>query len=252
MLPVSFIINASFTANPTPRLSGLLMRNTDRQLNQAKLIKANRTLRGSVDLRNKFDLFKFRVSSQSQVNATLSGLKSNADLALFQGKTLLAQSTRAGRQTEAIGLTLQPGTYFLRVAARNSRTVYNLRLATAASGGALPIAPSQSFYSNEFGYERLPANPDELIFLDPQVSSFLGDEPTFYNALNVQYPSIATTLYINAIALTSTRESAEFTNGRPDRLFVNSRSETVFIRGFSGLFGYQPPSETIYFPRWFS
>jgi len=68
----------------------------------------------------------------------------------------------------------------------------------------------------------------------------------------VQYPSIATTLYINAIALTSTRESAEFTNGRPDRLFVNSRNGTVFIPGFSGLFGSQPPSETIYFPRWFS
>jgi Bacterial pre-peptidase C-terminal domain len=245
-------MNASSTANTTPHFSGLLMRNADRNLNQAKLIKANGALRGRVDLRNKFDLFKFRLSSQSQVNAVLSGLKSNADLALFQGKTLLAQSTRSGRQTEAIDLTLQPGTYFLRVAARSGRSVYSLQLATVASGGVLPITPSQSFYSDEFGYERLPTNPDELIFLDAQVSSFLGDEPTFYNALSVQYPSIATTLYINAIALTSTRESAEFTNGRPDRLFVNSRNETVFIPGFSGLFGSQPSSETIYFPRWFS
>ena len=82
--------------------------------------------------------------------------------------------------------------------------------------------------------------------------SFLGDETTFYNALSLQYPDIATTLYTNAIALTSTRESAEFANGRPDRYFVNSRNETVFIPGFSGLYSGQPAAETIYFPKWFS
>lgn len=231
-----------------------MVRNAGGTLNRAKLIKANGALEGSVDTKNRFDVFKFRVSSQSQFNAALGGLSRNADLALFQRKTLLAQSTRSGRQNESIGVTLQPDTYFLRVSARGGKTFYNLQLATSTLGGGLPVEPrpTQGFYSNEFGYERLPANPNELIFLNAQVTSFLGDEPTFYNALSLQYPSIATTLYTNAIALNSTRESAEFTNGRPDRFFVNSRNETVFIPGFSGLYSPQPPSETIYFPRWFS
>jgi Bacterial pre-peptidase C-terminal domain len=227
-----------------------MLKNSVKNFNQARLIQANGSLRGSVDVKNKFDFFKFKVSSQSQFNVTLTGLRRNADLALFQGRRLLTQSRQAGTQAESIGATLQPGTYFLRVAARGTKTRYQLQLATSTLGSS--PGPSQWFYSDEFGYERLPSNPNELIFLDAQVTSFLGDEPTFYNALSVQYPDFATTLYRNAIALTSTRESSEFANGRPDRLFVNSRSETVFIPGFSGLYSGQPPAETIYFPRWFS
>ncbi|MBD2464840.1 pre-peptidase C-terminal domain-containing protein [Oscillatoria sp. FACHB-1407] len=230
------------------------MRNHSKNFNRARPIQANGSLRGVVDPKNKFDFFRFRVSSQSQFSVSLTGLRQNADLALYQGRRLIAQSRQGGTAAESITGTLQPGTYFLRVAVRGARTRYQLQLASSPLGASFPIGqgPTPWFYSDEFGYERLPANPNELIFLDATVSSFLGDETAFYNALSFQYPDIATTLYTNAIALTSTRESAEFANGRPDRYFVNSRNETVFVPGFAGLYGGQPAAETIYFPRWFS
>ncbi|PSB13012.1 hypothetical protein C7B76_21300, partial [filamentous cyanobacterium CCP2] len=219
-----------------------MSKNPGNNRRQARLVNANSQFQGTLNQNNKIDFLKFRVSSQSRFNATLTGLRNNADLALFRGRKLLGQSKRPGKRNETIQALLAPGTYFVRVASRGGgRTRYRLQLATANPTPSLPIQPNltprpgvtptpalrptpiapptpvsrptQGFYSYEFGYERLPRNPFELTRLTgigTSVDSFLGDEPSFFVALLNQYgPEIANSVYNTALNNTTLRQAYE-------------------------------------------
>lgn len=72
--------------------------------------------KNSVGQKNKSDLFQFSLANRSSFSASLTNLKANADLKLLNGsKAELATSTERGKQPEQITLTLEPGTYYIKV-----------------------------------------------------------------------------------------------------------------------------------------
>lgn len=259
-----------------------MRRNTGNNHSEAQLIGANETASGLLGRANKSDFFQINITSQRNFRAALTGVRNNVDLALFQGGRRVARSNQGGRRDEAIDVALNPGTYFLQVVARSGATRYRLQVATSdiaplpnptATSLFNPISTflpnptptslfnpiatipgsGEQFFSYEFGYERLPTDISELSALIPSVASFLGDEPDYFRALNVQYPSVSVSLAASAMSLFSSRELGDFSVGRPNRLFINSRGETVSIPGTPGLDGSQPfGEEIIYFPLWFS
>jgi beta propeller repeat protein len=88
-----------------------------------------------------FDVFRFNVSNRSSFNATLKGLKANADLALFDGQgKLIQQSRRPGKRSEQIRVNeLRPGTFFLRVrGVRHAETRYQLSMSTGSVNRFVP------------------------------------------------------------------------------------------------------------------
>lgn len=102
------------------------------------------TLRNTIGLkRDRTDFLKFQITGKSQFRASLSGLRANADLALFNSQVqVVRQSRRRGRQPEQLNTTLEAGTYFLRVKPGRSQdqTGYNLQF----SATSLNIAPTVS------------------------------------------------------------------------------------------------------------
>ncbi len=91
------------------------------------------------------DFFQFTLSRRSSVNLRLSGLTADANLQLFtQFGQLLRRSINPGTTAEAIALSLNPGTYLVRVfgGVGNRSTPYSLRLsARPATIAALAVAP---------------------------------------------------------------------------------------------------------------
>jgi len=79
---------------------------------------------------DRSDLLRITLGRLSSLNVTMTGLKANADLRLFDnsGKKVLAQSRLTGKQSEAINTSLEAGTYYFKVSAgsRRSRTPYQL------------------------------------------------------------------------------------------------------------------------------
>ncbi len=72
--------------------------------------------KNSVGQKNKSDLFQFSLANRSSFSASLTNLKANADLKLLNGnRAELATSTQRGKKPEQIALTLEAGTYYIKV-----------------------------------------------------------------------------------------------------------------------------------------
>lgn len=227
-------------------------------LRRATLLKPNGVFRDAIGEGDRVDFFRLTLRRRSSFSAVLSNLTQNATFTLLQNRRIIARSAQLGRRRHPINATLNPGTYFLQVSAQRGRTAY--RLALASTAAVIPAAtpeglrPGEWFYSDEFGYERLPplAFGFNVLYAGfPPIASYFGDEPDYYRALRVQYPSLAENLVINAMAMGTSRQGSETLAGRPDRIFINSRGESRFVPGFAGFDGFQPPGpQIINYPIW--
>lgn len=88
-----------------------------------------KTVRNLVGGDDPFDFYKVVFRSPGFLSASLSGLKSNANLTLLNraGKTL-QRSRKPGKREDLIQAELGNGVYFLRVEGKASSTRYRLRL----------------------------------------------------------------------------------------------------------------------------
>ena len=102
--------------------------------------------KNSVGQKNKSDLFQFSLANRSSFSASLTNLKANADLKLLNGsKAELATSTKRGKQPEQVALTLEPGTYYIKVnVVKKGATPFALRYSATPSSSSPTPVPSSS------------------------------------------------------------------------------------------------------------
>lgn len=227
-------------------------------LNQATLLRFNGTLSDQIGGRDRFDYFRLNLQQRSSLRAILSKTVSNVALTLFRNQTAIAQSAQPGRRRQQIDAALEPGTYFLRVSSQGGQAPYQLSFASSplATPRPNPVRPTPNewFYSDEFGYERLPPNlyGFNLLYAGfPSIASYFGDDPDYARAVIVRYPLSGENLSITAISMSTSRQGSELFTGSPDRIFINSRGERRFFPGTVGYSGGKPPGpQYIYYPNW--
>jgi hypothetical protein len=107
-----------------------------RSLNLATGPKTRReTIGGTNDPR---DFFKFSLSSRSSFDLSLKKLRSNVDVTLLDSaRKVIAFSRQPGRKPELIKTTLDTGTFYIRLNAKESSTGYELKVAATP----LPVPP---------------------------------------------------------------------------------------------------------------
>ena len=104
-------------------------------------------MKNTIGGRDRADFLRFNLNSRSSVQATLSKLKANANLALLNGAgQLVLQSKRKGKKNEAIATTLDAGSYFLKITPGSPQDQTKNRL--QLSGAPLNCAPAPSLAAN--------------------------------------------------------------------------------------------------------
>ena len=89
---------------------------------------------GSADLN---DYYKFTVAGGGTLSLSMTELRNNADLGLYDSNgVLLASSTRTGTLSESISRTLTAGTYYVRSLAIGGDTTYTLGMTFTPTAGA--------------------------------------------------------------------------------------------------------------------
>ncbi|MDY7004909.1 MAG: pre-peptidase C-terminal domain-containing protein [Cyanobacteriota bacterium] len=88
--------------------------------------------------RDQQDWFNFKVSEESNINIDLRQLRQNIDLILYDddGRTLLDDSRKTGRQSENINQTLPAGEYYVKVQPKGgARSEYQIAISAEEVGG---------------------------------------------------------------------------------------------------------------------
>jgi Bacterial pre-peptidase C-terminal domain/FG-GAP repeat len=98
-------------------------------------------LRDSLSEDNKTKVYKFSLRSSQVFDLSLTNLRGNADIKLFdrQGK-LKSDSKKPGKSSEFINELLKPGTYYIQVERKGGEASY--KLALSASYGGVHVASS--------------------------------------------------------------------------------------------------------------
>ena len=99
-----------------------------------------RTVKDAIGGSNKFDFYKVSLPRRSSFNATLSGLKANANVTLLSSRSqVLRQSANSKAGSKAINTGLEAGTYYIRISpsSKRDRTGYTLTLSTLNAAPAL-------------------------------------------------------------------------------------------------------------------
>jgi len=104
------------------------------QFRKARFINLNsepKAFRDFVGTNDQYDFYKFRVSARSSFQATLTNLRANADMRLYdqQGRQV-ALSAKGGQKPELIREQLASGSYYIRVSRKSGNTSYKLTAAT--------------------------------------------------------------------------------------------------------------------------
>lgn len=100
-------------------------------------LSSTKSIAGFVGKQDKIDVYKFTLRRSSNISLSLTQLKANADLALFnKSGALIASSTQLKKLSESISTALEAGTYYIRINRREGDTRYKLGLATATEPGA--------------------------------------------------------------------------------------------------------------------
>lgn len=144
--------------------------------------------KNSVGQKNKSDLFQFSLANRSSFSASLTNLKANADLKLLNvSRAEIATSTKRGKQPEQIALTLEPGTYYIKV--------------NVVKKGATPFA---------LNYSATPisSNPAPGVEQPSSVNSLSGRTEFDYTVLVNQAQNAAFDFYENGNELGYTRFNA--------------------------------------------
>lgn len=104
------------------------------------------TIRASIGGTDSADRYRFSVASKGNVNVLLNGLVADADLQLLNANgQVIRQSTRDGRTAEKLSLSLDKGTYYLRVvqATKASATSYVLKIQADLNWGTVSQGSSR-------------------------------------------------------------------------------------------------------------
>lgn len=117
------------------RASAAVEKDSDRTLTRARKIgelKRSRLFKNSLGKDDFDDYYRFTLSQTQDLQLSLKGLKTNADVQLLnQAGKVLAESRNAKTRAETIHSTLQSGTYYVRVSTTATRkTRYTLALDT--------------------------------------------------------------------------------------------------------------------------
>jgi hypothetical protein len=92
------------------------------------------------------DYYRFTVGSTSNLNLSLNGLTSDADVQLLDGNgSVLQTSVNGGTSAESIVRQVNAGTYYIRVLPYSGSTYYNLN---ASATTVIPPAPFDWFGQN--------------------------------------------------------------------------------------------------------
>lgn len=103
------------------------------------------TYAGRINSGKPEQYYKFRLNRSSSFDLSLSGLKSDADLALLDRKgKMLGQSNRNGRLNEAISRSLDKGVYYVKVSRQRGSTRYRLNMILGNSSPTALGSPWQS------------------------------------------------------------------------------------------------------------
>ncbi len=101
-------------------------------------------LRDSIGGSDRLDFYRISLGSRAKVDLVLSGLKKNADLAIYTADGhLIGNSALPGKAIDAVSANLPAGTYYVSVAAGPKATKYALQFVTTALPNA-PSAPSNT------------------------------------------------------------------------------------------------------------
>jgi hypothetical protein len=108
-----------------------------------------KTFKDFVGDSDKVDLMKFTVSTRGTFWAELSGLSSDADISLIRDANrnnvidsgdVVQSSTNSGTAKDTITRTVDPGTYFLRVAQWSGNTNYTMKMFADGAGNTMRTA----------------------------------------------------------------------------------------------------------------
>ena len=105
------------------------------------------TITESLNRADKDDFFRFAVGARSSFDAQLSAIprKSNYDFEIQrQNGTVIASSKNPNRQPENLNLTLESGTYFVRVNRKKGKGNYNLQLSLNADNAGDTFAAART------------------------------------------------------------------------------------------------------------
>jgi Bacterial pre-peptidase C-terminal domain len=117
-----------------------------------------RSLRGKVGAADTIDLFQIKITNRSSLDAKLTGLKADADLALLNSKgKVLLRSRNKSNKSENIQTTLESGTFYLQVFTKSRKqTAY--RLSAIATPNALPAPTAPTNTAPTLVTNSLPAS----------------------------------------------------------------------------------------------
>jgi Bacterial pre-peptidase C-terminal domain len=95
-------------------------------------------LQNSVGRRNKSDIFQFSLSNRTRFSASLTDLRSNANLQLLNKRNKpIASSNNRSLSSEQFSAVLAPGTYYLKVkGVSNKNTPFTLSYNLAPASGS--------------------------------------------------------------------------------------------------------------------
>jgi uncharacterized protein YkwD len=102
-------------------------------LNQAQAIslRSHIPYSGSVGRFDPQDYYQFRLDRRSRLDICLSETIANANLSLLDATGRTVRTAAGGGQDKSLDLSLNAGTYYIRVGYQGSRTNYQLTLAPA-------------------------------------------------------------------------------------------------------------------------
>lgn len=115
------------------------------QSRQVGWLKGSQTLNHTIGGNDRVDFYTFSLDRTSNFNLSLSRLKHNVDVQLFdEQRQVIAQSNRRRSASDTISTTLNSGVYYVRVYAQGDRTQYRLTLTAnpqADQGSTPAISP---------------------------------------------------------------------------------------------------------------
>jgi hypothetical protein len=140
----SLSMSADFVPPSFPRNPGA---SPDNPFNIGNLGNGTVSLRDVVSRTARDDYYQFTITAPTEINVSLTGLRGDADVQIFQGNANAQSSPiygsyNRGNTPESIRTFLEPGTYTVQVFSNDgSSNNYNLTLATNAS---TPIEPNNT------------------------------------------------------------------------------------------------------------
>jgi Cadherin-like len=119
--------------------------NTLAKARKINLVGGSGGIKEAVGGSDRFDFIKLNVTQRSLFNATLTKLKANVDLDLFNssGKRM-GRSAKPDTQSESILTVLEAGQYFLKVSGTKQASRYCLKLRTPPLPSPVNTAPTLS------------------------------------------------------------------------------------------------------------